>query len=94
MSGSKTASGAAITIMCAAREHRSRIERPARWPISRRIGVGPEIVHIAGDRLAHLVLTGNLTFDVPGPVDSRSRPVNAFLVAGGGLCQTREDFDS
>jgi len=38
------------------------------------------------------VLTGNVTWDVLGPANRRPRPVTPFLVAGGGLFQTREQF--
>ena len=56
----------------------------ARFYLSPRISVGPEIVYMRGpadDR--DLFFTGNLTFDVltPGP----DRRVTPFLVAGGGL---------
>ena len=64
----------------------------ARWYLLPRISVGPEVVYINGDNHSHLVVTGNLTFDVLGPIDRRPRPVTPFLVAGGGVFQTRESF--
>lgn len=60
-----------------------------RWHVSPRIGFGPEIIFISGDNHSHLVLTGNLTFDLLA-----NRAVTPFLVVGGGLFQTRESFVS
>ena len=64
----------------------------ARWYLLPRISVGPEVVYISGDNHSHLVVTGNLTFDILGPIDRRPRPVTPFLVAGGGIFQTRDSF--
>jgi hypothetical protein len=61
-----------------------------RWYVSSRIGIGPEIVYLAGPNHSHLVFTGNVTFDFLPP----DRPVTPFLVVGGGLFQTRESFPS
>jgi hypothetical protein len=57
-----------------------------------RVAIGPEIAYISGRRHSHLMLTGNLTFDLLGPANGRPRPVTPFIVAGGGLFQTREQF--
>ena len=57
-----------------------------------RISVGPEIVYLAGPHHSHLVITGNLTFDFLAPANGRPRRVTPFVVAGGGLYQTRETF--
>jgi hypothetical protein len=64
----------------------------ARWYLLPRISVGPEVIYINGDNHSHLVVTGNLTFDILGPIDRRPRPVTPFLVGGGGIFQTRELF--
>ena len=56
-----------------------------------RISVGPEIAYIHGETHSHLMLTGNVTCDF-FPTDGRPGRVTPFLVAGGGLFQTREDF--
>ena len=64
----------------------------ARWYLLPRISVGPEVLYIHGDNHSHLVVTGNLTFDVLGPINRRPRPVTPFLVAGGGVFQTRESL--
>jgi hypothetical protein len=59
----------------------------ARWHISPRVAIGPELVYIQGDNHSHLVVTGNLTFDFnPGG------GVQPFVVVGGGLFQTHETF--
>lgn len=53
----------------------------AKWNVSPRLSVGPEIVYMIGpgdDR--DLFLTGNVTLDV-----FTSRPVTPFFVVGGGL---------
>jgi hypothetical protein len=62
----------------------------ARWPLSPKISVGPEIVYVSGSNHSHLILTGNLTYDLLSPTTGGPRRVTPFLVAGGGLFQTRE----
>jgi hypothetical protein len=64
----------------------------ARWYLLPRISVGPEVIYIHGDNHTHLIVTGNLTFDVFAPRSGRSRHVTPFLVLGGGIFQTRESF--
>jgi hypothetical protein len=62
----------------------------ARWYLLSRISVGPEIVYLASQYHSHLIVTGNLTFDI---LRERSgRRVIPFLVIGGGLFQTRDEF--
>jgi hypothetical protein len=63
-----------------------------RFPVSPRLSIGPEIVHIQGRHHSHLVMTGNVTFDVRGPRARRPGALRPFLVAGGGVFQTRERF--
>lgn len=58
----------------------------ARWYLLPKISIGPEIVYIGGDQHSHLMVTGNLTWDI------LRRSVTPFLVVGGGLFQTRETF--
>ena len=60
--------------------------------LSPRVAVGPELLFISGENHSHLVLTGNLTFDVIAPKSGRSPPLTPFLVVGGGMYQTRESF--
>ena len=57
-----------------------------------RISIGPEVVYIRGDNHSHVVATGNLTWDLFAPTNGRPRQVTPFLVAGGGVFQTREAF--
>lgn len=64
----------------------------ARWYVSPRVGIGPEVGFVSGERHRHLILTGNVTFDVRSPSAGRPRSVTPFFVVGGGLFQTREDF--
>jgi hypothetical protein len=62
----------------------------ARWYLLPRFSVGPELVYIHGPNHSHLVVTGNVTWDVRAPTNGRPRRVTPFLVAGGGIFQTRE----
>jgi hypothetical protein len=62
----------------------------ARWYLLPRFSVGPEVVYINGDNHSHLVVTGNVTWDVLAPTNRRPRAVTPFFVAGGGVFQTRE----
>jgi Outer membrane protein beta-barrel domain len=64
----------------------------ARFYLSPRISVGLEVAYISGQDHSHLMLTGNLTWDVLPPAGRRLRRVNPFVVVGGGLFQTREEF--
>jgi len=64
----------------------------ARFYISPRISVGPEVAFINGERHSHQMVTGNLTVDVLGPVNGRSRRITPFAVVGGGLFRTSEQF--
>jgi hypothetical protein len=57
-----------------------------------RISVGPEIAFIDGDDHSHLMLTGNVTFDLVRPVNGEPPSFTPFAVVGGGVFQTRESF--
>lgn len=61
----------------------------ARVYLSPRVSVGPEVAFVFGEQHSHLMLTGNLTYDLLAPRNGLSRRVTPFLVAGGGLFQTR-----
>ena len=63
-----------------------------RFDLSPRIALGPEFLYIGGDDHSHLVLTGNLTFDVIATTAGRLAPITPFLVVGGGMFQTRQSF--
>jgi len=68
------------------------IDGAARWYVSPRIAIGPELLYIRGDNHSHLALTGNLTWDL---LPETARPTaTPFLVVGAGLFQTRETFFS
>jgi hypothetical protein len=64
----------------------------ARIYMSPRISVGPEVAFILGENHSHLMLTGNLTCDLLAPRSGMPRRVTPFVVAGGGLFRTREQF--
>ncbi len=64
----------------------------ARWYLLPRVSVGPELVYIHLRHHSHLVVTGNVTWDLFTPTNRRPRAVTPFLVAGGGVFQTREHF--
>ena len=49
-----------------------------------------ELVYIHGTNHSHLVVTGNVTWDVLAPTNGRPRAVTPFLIARGGAFQTRE----
>jgi hypothetical protein len=59
-----------------------------------RLGVGPEVVYLSGDNHSHLVVTGNVTWDLLGPTNRRPQSITPFFVVGGGLFRTREKFFS
>ena len=60
--------------------------------LSPRLALGPELLYISGDNHSHLVLTGNLTFDVLAPTAGRAAVITPFFVVGGGMFQTRQSF--
>ena len=59
----------------------------ARFYVSPRISLGPEVAYISADSHHHLMLTGNLTFDFLS-----QRRVTPFVLAGGGIFHTSEEF--
>jgi hypothetical protein len=63
-----------------------------RFYVLPRVSAGPEIAYIQGENHSHLMLTGNVTFDLFRPVNGQPRQVTPFAVVGGGLFQTRESF--
>src|SRR6185503_9629151 len=64
----------------------------ARWYVRSRFAIGPEVIYIAGSNHSHLMMTGNATFDLVGPGNSLPRTITPFLVVGGGVFQTSENF--
>lgn len=61
----------------------------ARFYVSPRVSIGPELTYIQGERHNHLVLTGNLTYDFLPLERARARRITPFVVVGGGLFRTR-----
>jgi hypothetical protein len=57
-----------------------------------RVSIGPEVAYISGEGHSHLMLTGNVVFDVLAPAGGTPRPITPFVVVGGGLFRTREQF--
>jgi Outer membrane protein beta-barrel domain len=72
----------------------SLVGASGRWYLRPRISVGPEVVYIRGDNHSHLMVTGNVTWDLLAPANGRPRSITPFVVAGGGVFQTRETFFS
>jgi hypothetical protein len=66
----------------------------ARFYVSPRVSIGPEVAFITGQNHRHLMLTGNVTYDFHGPVQGQPPPVTPFVVVGAGLFRTREEFVS
>jgi hypothetical protein len=66
----------------------------ARWYLLPRISIGPEFAYISGDSHSHLLVTGNVTFDLLASASGAPHRVTPFVVAGGGLFQTSEQFFS
>jgi hypothetical protein len=64
----------------------------ARFYVTPRLSVGPEIAFVSGRSHSHLMLTGNATYDFLGPVNGRPARVTPFVVAGAGLFRTNETF--
>lgn len=63
-----------------------------RYYLSPRWSLGTEYSYVVGENHVHHVLTENVMFDVLAPKDGQPRRVTPFLVVGGGLYQTREQF--
>ena len=65
-----------------------------RWYLGPRLSVGPEVVYMHGDNHSHLMVTGNVTWDLLAPTNGRPPSITPFFVLGGGVFQTRERFPS
>jgi len=63
-----------------------------RWHLTPRLSVGPEVLWIAGSNHNHLVLTGNMTFDLLRQTSRRPAPLTPFIVVGAGMFRTSESF--
>ena len=60
--------------------------------LSPRISIGPEVAFGDGTNRRHLMLTGNITFDLLPPSQGSPRRITPFVVIGAGLFRTTEDF--
>ena len=65
-----------------------------RFSLTPQLSVGPEMVYMKGPNHSHLMVTGNVIWDVLAPVGGRPRFMTPYLVAGGGVFQTRQSFPS
>lgn len=66
--------------------HHTLLGVAARYYLTRRISVGPELQHMVGpgsDR--DTLLTGNIVVDLLAPTARRPRRTTPYLVVGGGL---------
>lgn len=65
----------------------------ARWYVTPRIALGPELVYMVGPRQDRdLVLTGNLTFDVRRPAAPERGRIEPYLIGGAGWFRHRNRF--
>ena len=64
----------------------------ARFYLTRRLSVGPEVTFVSGDNHSHWILTGNLTYDFLADAGGAPRSFTPFVVVGGGVWSTRGDF--
>ena len=63
--------------------------------VTSRLSAGPEVIYIHGDNHSHLMVTGNVMWDVLAGTNGGPPPtVTPFFVVGGGIFQTRETFPS
>ena len=62
----------------------------ARYYVSPRVAIGPEILFVQGNNHRHIIATGNLTFDFVTQAAGRRPAVIPFAVLGGGMFQTRD----
>lgn len=65
----------------------------ARFYVSRRMSLGPEVQFFAGpDSDTDLMLTGNLVVDVLAPTGTRPHRTTPYLVIGGGFFRHSDRF--
>ena len=72
----------------------SLVGATTRWYLLPRISLGPAVVYIHGNNHSHLMVTGNVTWDLLAPANGRPASITPFFVVGGGVFQTRETFFS
>lgn len=65
----------------------------ARWPLTLRLGVGPEITYMVGPRSDRdLFVTGNVTWDLVKPAPLRAGCVVPYLLGGAGFFRHYDRF--
>jgi len=57
-----------------------------------RMSIGPEIAYVAAAQHSHLMITGNVMWDLVAPAGGSPRVFTPFAVVGGGLFRTSEPF--
>jgi len=73
--------------------HHTLLGVAARYYLTRRVSVGPELQHMVGpgsDR--DTLLTGNIVVDLLAPTATRPRRTTPYLLLGGGLFRHSQDF--
>ena len=63
-----------------------------RFYVSPRVSIGPEVAFFGSHNRSHVMVTGNVTFDFFGETANGPPAVTPFVVVGGGLFRTHEDF--
>lgn len=66
----------------------------ARLYVTPRVSIGPEVSFVLGDNHSHLILTGNVWFDLLAPESGRPRRMTPFIAIGAGMFQSRQDLFS
>ena len=65
----------------------------ARWQLTPRLGIGPEITYMIGPRFDRdLFFTGNVTWDLIPPAPSRAGRVEPYLLGGAGVFRHFDQF--
>lgn len=65
----------------------------ARFPISPRVSIGPEIAYMWGEQtIRDLMVTGNLWFDFLSPSGGQTPRTTPYVVVGGGLFRHSSKF--
>ena len=62
----------------------------ARYYVSPRVAIGPEVLFVQGDNHSHIIATGNVTFDFVSQAAGQRPAIIPFADVGGGMFQTRD----
>ena len=75
--------------------HHTLLGVAARYYLTRRISVGPELQHMVGpDSDRDTLLTGNIVVDLLAPTATRPRRTTPYVIVGGGLFRHTSRFAS